>query len=277
MPVDASEIVSISMDVIWADVEFNCRGHISARSVLDLAKDIDKQGLQQPITVMPVKNEKYNWRIIAGHRRHMAFKVLKRKLIPCIVNTEITESGALVLNLGENLHRENLNILQEATALERLKLSGFSAHDVSKQLNKSNHWVTIRYLLLELPPEIREEAAAGYITQAQIMDLHRIEGRKGQLEAAAKIKRAKVRGEKAPNIRKPKRNMFKRSPREVDDIFFMQEHIQNAVGNNFGTRCLAWAAGEISDLEIYRDVQEIANKDGVTYSIPYGEKEDAKT
>lgn len=276
MASDASEIINLDMGLVWADPNFNCRGHISARSVLDLSKDIERHGLQQPITVMPVEGYSRKWRVIAGHRRHMAFRVLKRPTIPCIINQDIGESDALVLNLGENLQRENLNILQEANALERLKLSGFSVSDVASQLNKSGTWVKIRYLLLELPVEIREEAAAGYITQAQIKDIHKIEGRRGKLEAAATIKKAKVRGEKVPNVRKPKRNMFKRSPREVDDIFFMQEHICNAVGNSFGTRCLAWAAGEISDLEIYRDVQELANEKGTPYNIPYKEKEDVK-
>ncbi len=65
--------------------------------------------------------------------------------------------------------------------------------------------------------------------------------------------------------------MFKKRPRDTDDIFYMQDHIQTTIGNNFGTRCLAWAAGEISDLDLYRDIQEIAARVGILYKIPYEE------
>jgi ParB-like chromosome segregation protein Spo0J len=204
----------------------------------------------------------------------MAFKVLKRETIPCVINNNLSEAEALILNLGENLHRKDLNIMQEARALERLKLTGFTALEVANHIGKSNTWVRIRYQLLELPDPIREAAAAGYITQSQIKEIHALGNYKKQIEAAIKIKSAKARGEKVPKILKKKRDMFKKSPREVDDIVHMQEHIQEHIGNNFGTVCLAWAAGEINDLEIYRDVECIAVKAGLPYHIPY---EDSKT
>lgn len=271
---DVSNITHLPLKEIWADPEFNCRGHIAPIDVIDLSKDIEAHGLQQPICVKPLKNGEsrnptHKYKVITGHRRHKAFEVLGRETIPCVLNQEISDSDALILNLGENLHRQDLNIMQEAKALERLKLSGFSVVDVSRQLNKSTTWVNVRYMLLELPDAIREAAAAGYINQAQIRELHLLGDYKKQIEAAKKIKQAKARGEKAPKITKPKRDMFKRKPRDVDDIFYMQEHIQDSIGNNFGTRCLAWAAGEISDLELYRDIQDIAVKVGITYKIPY--------
>lgn len=271
---DASEIVFLPVKEIWADPDFNCRGHIAPIDVVDLAKDIEAHGLQQPISVKPLDNgEKYKYKVITGHRRHKAFEVMKRETIPCIINATISESDALILNLGENLHRKDLNIMQEAKALERLKLSGFSVLDVSRQLSKSTTWVNVRYMLLELPDVIREAAAAGYITQVQIKDLHELNDIKQQIEMAKKIKAAKARGEKSPKILKKKRNMFKAKAREPEDIFFMQDHIQNAIGNNFGTRCLAWAAGEISDLELYKDIKAIALKADINYTIPYDEKE----
>jgi ParB family chromosome partitioning protein len=278
-PQDVSNIVQINVKEIWADPEFNCRGHIAPIDVIDLSKDIEAHGLQQPISVKPLKNgeardPKYKYKVITGHRRHKAFEVLGRETIPCVINEEISDSDALILNLGENLHRQDLNIMQEAKALERLKMTGFSLTEVSRQLNKSTTWVNVRYMLLELPDVIREAAAAGYINQVQIKELHSLANVKEQIQAAKKIKEAKARGEKAPKITKTKRDMFKRKPREVDDIFYMQEHIQDAIGNNFGTRCLAWAAGEISDLELYRDIKDISVKAGIDYRIPYNGKDD---
>lgn len=273
---DVSSIVQLPVKAIWADPEFNCRGHIAPIDVVDLSKDIEAHGLQQPISVRPLKNGEsrnpiHTHKVITGHRRHRAFELLLRETIPCTINETIEDSAALILNLTENLHRKDLNIMQEAKALERLKLSGFSVPQVATQLNKSTTWVHVRYMLLELPDVIREAAAAGYINQVQIRDLHGIGDYVKQIEAAKKIKQAKACGEKVPKFTKKKRDMFKRKPRDVDDIFYMQEHVQEAIGNNFGTRCLAWAAGEISDLEIYRDIQTIADRVDIPYSIPYKE------
>ena len=271
---DVTNIVHLLVKDIWADPDFNCRGHIAPIDVVSLSKDIEAHGLQQPISVKPITNNTkvkpgYTYKIITGHRRHKAFEILKRETIPCVVNKTIKEVDALILNLTENLHRKDLNVIQEANALERLKLAGFSVGQVAAQLSKSATWVHIRYMLLELPDVIKEAAAAGYINQAQIKEIHTLGDYTKQIEATKSIKQAKARGERAPKITKKKRDMFKRKPREVDDIFFMQAHIQDAIGNNFGTRCLAWAAGEINDLELYREIQVIADKVGIEYKLPY--------
>jgi ParB family chromosome partitioning protein len=272
---DVDTIVHLPVKAIWADPDFNCRGHIAPIDVVDLSKEIEAHGLKQPITVQPIKNGKpgIEYKVVIGHRRHKAFEVLGRETIPCSISTNLSETDAMVLNLNENLHRKDLNIMQEAKALERLKLTGFSVVDVSRQLNKSTTWVNIRYMLLELPDAIREAAAAGYINQVQIRDIHSLGDYKKQIEAAKKIKAAKARGERAPRVTKRKRDMFKKKARDIDDIFFMQDHIREAIGNNFGTRCLAWAAGEISDLELYRDIQGIAAKVDIKYVIPYEDEE----
>ena len=274
MTVDATKIILVPLQDIYADPNFNCRGHISPITVIELSKDIDKHGLQQPIVIKPIKDgeqrkPEQKWKVISGHRRYTAFVVLKRETIPCVVNEEISDADALILNLGENLHREDLNIMQEAKALERLKMAGFSAAEVSEQINKSSTWVKIRYQLLELPESIREAAAAGYINQNQIKDIHKLGNVREQIEAAKKIKKAKASGEKSPVIFKSKRNMFKAKERRADDILWMQTHIREAIGNNFGTRCLAWAAGEINDVELFRDIKEIAVKADIVYKIPY--------
>ncbi len=271
---DVSSLIHIPLVEIFNDPAFNCRGHIAPMDVISLSKDIESHGLQQPVVVMPMKEndsfKKYIYKIISGHRRYVAFQVLRRETIPCSINNSISEADALVMNLGENIHRKNLNILQEANALERLKLSGFSQREVADELKKSTSWVNIRYKLLELPKEIREAAAAGFIKQTHILDLHKLGDYKKQIEAAKAIKGAKVRGEKAPNIKGHKRNMFKKKARDPDDIMFMMNHIVETFGcNNFGTRTLAWAAGEINDLELYRDIDEIAIKSQIPYEIPY--------
>jgi len=268
---DIDQITTIPMADIFADPTWNCRGSVAPIDVTELARDIEHSGLQQPIVIRPIDNNKYKYQIVTGHRRYTAFKVLKRDFIPCFINNDLTETDALVLNLNENIHRKDLNIMQEAHAIYKLKLEGFSINNVAEAINKSSGWVKIRFQLLELPEPIREAAAAGFITQNQIKDLHGIKDINKQMEAAKKIKSAKLRGDKAPVInRKPsKRNIIKPKSRDKEDIFWMQDHIRDAIGNNFGTRCLAWCAGTINDHEIFQDIEEIAIKADIPYSIPY--------
>lgn len=268
---DISQVIDVPIKEIFADPEFNCRGLIAPIDIIDLMKDIDVHGLQQPIVIKPFKdNDKYKYKVISGHRRHKAFEVLERETIPCSINAEIADTDALILNLGENLHRQDLNILQEAKALRRLKMEGFAVVDVAQELGKSTTWVNARFQLLELPEEIQKAAAAGFITQSQIRDLHKLDDYKKQIAAARKIKDARARGERVPQIHKPKRSMFKTKVRDVHDINYMMEHIVESLkANNFGTRCLAWAAGEINDFDLYQDIEQIAVKAEIPYEIPH--------
>ena len=262
-------IYGIRVDEIHADPDFNCRGHIAPTDVIELARDIKEHGLQQPITVMEDDSDnKYKYKIICGHRRHKAFQVLELEEISCMVKSDMTLTQALILNIGENIHRKDLNVLQEAKALERLKLQGFSVPEVASAVGKAATWVYVRFDLLELPPEIQEAAAAGYIKQLQIRDLAKLPSRGAQLAAAKKIKEARMTGEKMPTIVRKKKDMFKSKARNEAEVLEMIEHIEGAIGMNFGTRCLAWASGAIPDLALYRDIKQLADDANITYSLP---------
>jgi ParB family chromosome partitioning protein len=263
-----TEVVQLPIKKVFSDPTFNCRGAIAPIDVVELARDIERNGLMQPIIVQPYQNGKYDYRIIAGHRRAKAHEVLKWEHIDCIVKTDIDEGKALISNLAENIHRKNLNILQEARALEKLKNKGFSIEAVAMALGKSTTWVRMRYELLELPEVIQEAAAAGYIKQNQIRDLFRIKDQDEQIRLARKIKSAKQKGDKVPHINKPKRNIFKAKQRNNREVEEMMNHVQKSIGNNFGTRCLAWAAGNISDIAIFQDIKQISEEAGLHYTIP---------
>lgn len=264
------KVVQIPMDEIFADQELNCRGHIVPYDVIELAKSIDNAGLQQPITVQPynkVPGKKY--RIVIGHRRHRAFEVLERKTIPAIIKEGLSEVQTRILNLRENLDRKDLNIMQEALAIKKFKDAGYIQDEVAQMIGVSKGWVQVRFSLLEMESEIQEAAAAGFVTQEQIKDLYSLPSREQRFEAVKNIKESRIRGEKrAIKIKKPKKNPLAKRPRKREEIFEMMDHIMDSVGANFGTRTLAWAAGEISDIEIYRDIRDLAKGAGKDYEVP---------
>lgn len=266
------QVESIGLEQIYSDEDFNCRGRIAPIDVVDLARSIDDIGLQQPIVVQPYQLDSdptIKYRIVSGHRRYTAHKVLGRKSIPARVKDGLDDLQARKWNLVENLKRQNLNMLQEANAIAHFKRAKWTLEMVASEIGMSRGWVQIRYFILDLPPEIQEEVAAGFLTQEQIKELSGLSVAR-QYEAVKRVKTAKLNTEnpKRVKVRIKKIAPSAKKERHCGDIFVMQEHIQTVVGNNFGTRCLAWAAGEISDLEIYRDLKKLALDKGIFYEIP---------
>ncbi len=268
------EVKELEILKIYSDDSFNCRGRILPMDVVDLVKDIDLHGLQFPIAVQPAcdvnKNiEGYDYRIIAGHRRYAAFKVLKRKTIPAMLKLGLSEAEARLLNLGENLKRENLNLLQEAKAIERLRFLGLVRREVAESLGVSTSWVQVRYNLLDLPEEIQEEAAAGLLNQNQIKQIYGLRTPERQFEAVKKIKNARLRGEQGISVAKaPEQDPFKKKRQPKNVVQDMIKHMGDSVGFGLHTRALAWANGEISSAELYFDIRRYAKEHDINYLVP---------
>lgn len=253
---------------IFADPEFNCRGPIAPFDVIELVTSIEKNGLQQPIVVQPFTSGKYKWRVVMGHRRHKAHQILKKETIPCIVRPDLDETQARTMNLIENLERKDLTIMQEARAIA--KFINIGQDEIAKMIGKSRGWVQVRITALKLPEQIQAEIDAGFVSQEQIKDLYSIPSLDGKYEAVRILKEAKLRGDnRRIRLRPPrKKNMTERKERNPAEIFEMQDLIRESIGNCFGTRCLAWAAGEISSMELLKDLQKIAEEKGKIFVIP---------
>lgn len=280
---NAYTVIDIEMSRILSDDDFNCRGNILPMDVVDLAKDIELHGLQFPIAVQPIVDmeemptEDYDFRIVAGHRRFHAFKVLGRDTIPAMVKVGLSEVQARLLNLGENLKRKALNILQEAQAIKRLRDLGLNRRQVGESLGVSTSWVQVRFNLLDLPEIIQQEAAAGMLNQYQIKNLFSLPTEEEQFEAVKKIKHARLRGEKGICVaKKPEDDPFKKKRQPKNVVQEMSNYIGQAIGYGLWTRALAWANGEISAAELFFDIQKYANENDIEYQIPIntGEKTD---
>jgi hypothetical protein len=186
------------------------------------------------------------------------------------VKTNLTEIQALTLNFVENVNRKNLNILEEAYGIDRFMKAGKTIDQISKLINQPKGWVRVRKLLLEMPPVIQQDAAAGFITQLQINDLAQLHSEDDQIATVLAIKEARARGERRlPPIKKKKQDPTKLKRRNYEEIFDMNDHIiEQFKESNILTRGLAWANGEISDLDLYRDIIEYAKSRNIKYSPP---------
>ncbi len=269
------DVQFISLSRIFMDSEFNCRGAIMPMDVVDLVKDIEANELQFPIAVQPAVDvegglpEGYDFRIVAGHRRFVAFKVLARDSIPAMTKTGLNELQARLVNFNENLRRKNLNILQEARAIYQLKVLGMSQESIAAELGNSRSWVQSRFHLLDLPAEIQEEAAAGMINQYQIKQIYSMGSKDEQYAAVRKIKNARLNGERGVDVgKKAKDDPFKKKRQSKTSVQEMIDHIGSAVGFGLHTRVLAWANGEINSAELFFDIKRFADQNGVDYKVP---------
>jgi len=269
------EVKNIVMDEIYLDNEFNCRGKILPLDVVDLAKDIASNGLQFPIAVQPVCDvserlpDDKKYRIVAGHRRFIAFKVNKETVIPAMVKSGLTELRARLVNLSENLKREELNIVQEADAVNALRLLGMTQESIATELSKSRTWVQIRLHLLRLPKDIQAEAAAGMLNQYQIRELFAIDSDEKRYAAVRKIKDARLRGEKSISVgKKPEDDLYRKKRQTTTAVQDAIDHMANTIGFGLHTRVLAWANGVINSAELFCDIEIYAREHDLEYNNP---------
>src|SRR5262245_15259090 len=103
----------------------NPRGPVDPTSVEDLAASIREKGILEPLLVAPARKSGQNWKIeryvtVAGHRRRAAAELAGLVEVPAIIRDLLPAEQEEVM-LVENLQREDLTLLQEARAYQRLQ------------------------------------------------------------------------------------------------------------------------------------------------------------
>ena len=268
----AEQVLNIPLGEIFSDSEFNCRGELTPFDVVELAKEIANTGLQQPIVVQPFDKcpkPGQSYRIVMGHRRYMAHIVNSAKTIKAIIRDGLSDEKAFTLNLSENIHRKDLNILEEARALNRYRLWGFTQAQTSDAIKKSKGWVQVRFTLLDLPLQTQEEAAAGLLTTEQVKHLGGLT-RDDQFELVKQIKDSKAKGQGFKIKRKYKKKIdpHEKKARSKESVEAMLDVLYDGIGASAFTRALAWASGNISTLDLFNDVKAHAEMEGKRFIIP---------
>jgi len=150
---DAESLRRLPVDLIQRG-RYQPRREFDAETLRELADSIAAQGVIQPIIVRPVENGRYE--LIAGERRWRASQQAGLDEIPVVIK-EVTEEAAMAMGLIENIQREDLNPLEEATALNRLLNEfGLTHQEVAKAVGKSRTTVTNLMRLLELNEDVKE-------------------------------------------------------------------------------------------------------------------------
>jgi ParB family chromosome partitioning protein len=135
------------------------RVHFDEGSLNDLAKSIKEIGVLQPLLVRELSPGRYE--LIAGERRWRAAHIAKLKTVPVVVR-EVNELASVEQALVENLHRQDLTALEEASAYQQLAEDfGLTHEQVAKRVGKSRAAVTNALRLLNLPAAVQGYLADG--------------------------------------------------------------------------------------------------------------------
>ncbi|UNU73461.1 ParB/RepB/Spo0J family partition protein [Moraxella nasovis] len=150
-------------------------GKYQPRKVMDevalneLAESIKQHGVMQPIVIRPLlssedkNNDQVTHEIIAGERRWRAAKIAGLKLIPAIERV-LSDEIAIALALIENIQREDLNVLEQAVALQRFHTEfGMSHAMIADVVGKARATVTNLLRLNNLHDTVKEYMTANQL------------------------------------------------------------------------------------------------------------------
>jgi ParB family chromosome partitioning protein len=158
---DGPQLLEIPVSRIAAN-RFQPREAFDEETLASLTASVRELGVLQPILVRPAEGGDYE--LIAGERRWRAAKRAGLHFIPAIVRSA-GDTSSLEQALVENLHRQDLNVLEEGAAyLQLIEEFGFTHEQVAQRVGKSRTAVTNTLRLFQLPPTIQRMVKDGLIS-----------------------------------------------------------------------------------------------------------------
>ncbi len=161
------------------------REHFDEETLSALAASVAEVGVIQPIVVR--LREEGGYELIAGERRWRAAKRAKLPAIPALVRGA-DDRASLETAVVENLHRQDLNALEEAAAYQQLiEEFGLTQDEVSARVGRSRSAVANTIRLLQLPPSVQRMVIEGQISAGHARALLATPDRSAQERMAARI------------------------------------------------------------------------------------------
>ncbi|CAN5396466.1 hypothetical protein BH10ACT4_BH10ACT4_07300 [soil metagenome] len=166
MAVPGARLANISPDDVIPNAA-QPRKEFVKEDLDELIASIREVGVLQPIVVRPIAGAgigEARYELVMGERRLRASKALGLTTIPAVVKNTADEA-MLRDALLENLHRANLNPLEEASAYQQLLADfGITQDDLASRIGRSRPQITNTLRLLKLPSSIQRRVAAGVLS-----------------------------------------------------------------------------------------------------------------
>lgn len=180
---EGEEIYNIPLSKIEAN-PYQPRKVFDEDKIKELAASISENGVFQPIIVKEFDDK---FIIVSGERRYRACKMLRLETIPAIIRA-YDEAKVAEIALIENLQRENLTAMEEASAYQNImKELGLTQAELAQRIGKSRSHITNMIGLLTLPTEVAQLVSEGKITMGHARPLSKLKSEKRIIEIAKDI------------------------------------------------------------------------------------------
>ena len=223
------QIIKVKLEELRAN-PYQPRKVFDENALKELSDSIKEHGVFQPIIVK--KNIK-GYEIIAGERRVKASKMAGLEEIPAIVR-EFTDEEMMEIALLENLQRENLNSIEEATAYKKLQENlSLTQEELAKRLGKSRSHITNMLGLLTLPEEIQTELSNKTITMGHARVLSKLEDKDQIINLTEKIKNEGLSVRDLENLTSSPTKyirVHKINSKEKNEYYYLQEELCEKLG-----------------------------------------------
>ncbi|MFD0954366.1 nucleoid occlusion protein [Virgibacillus natechei] len=163
------------------------RSIFNDEKINELAQTIHTHGMIQPIIVRKLEGETDNYELIAGERRWRAVQTLEWENVSAIIR-EMSETETASVALIENLQREELTVIEEATAYNQLlELHSLTQEALAQRLGKNQSTIANKLRLLKLPEQVQQSILNKEITERHARALIKINDPEKQVKVLQEI------------------------------------------------------------------------------------------
>ena len=260
--VDSGGVVTLRLSQIEPNRD-QPRKIFSEEALNELADSIREHGVLQPLLVRPLPGGSYQ--LVAGERRWRASRMAGLQEVPVVIR-EMDEEQAMEIALIENLQREDLNAIEEATGYKQLmERYGMTQEQVAKRVGKSRPAIANALRLLNLPQKVMDMVGEGEVSPGHARALLAFDDQDRIVEIAQKVKTGKYSVRDIERLAKnhdEKKEKAAKAPEEPA----------------WGGKSAFLTEMEIAmSMEMGRKVRIIPNGEGGTLQIQFWDEEDLKS
>jgi len=223
---------------------FQPRSNFDKDKLNELTNSIKKQGVLSPILVRELGLNEFE--VIAGERRLRASKMAGLESIPCLVDQK-KDQDALISALIENLQREDLNPVEEARGLDRLKREfGLTQDEVATSTGKARSTIANSLRILSLPTSVLDMLSGGLIEKGHAKLLASLSPEEAERMAAKIAKESLSIKDLNSLVSKKIQNKTKKDKQKNTDLLNIEKEMSESFGHKIEIETKNKNSGKVS-------------------------------
>ena len=244
------------------------RKEFDSEALSELADSISQHGVLQPLLLRPMLSGGY--RIVAGERRWRAARMAGLSEVPAVIR-EMTDAEEMLFALIENLQREDLNAIEEASGYKLLmERYNMTQEQVAKRVGKSRPAIANALRLLNLPEPVLEMVEEGEVSPGHARALLSFDDPQRMMDVAQKVRTGKYSVRDIERMSKEQEEKEKKSAEEKPQLWGAQASIftelelalTSELGRKVKVVCSGKDAGGSLQLQFFdeEDLRQLAQK-----------------